>query len=337
MKVRIPQSEVGKYDPGSFDTRAGEPLSCEKMNGLAQAMLDLAERIKATGLTERTRKDDVNPLRLNVGYLVGWPGYRKATVSSWDGAAGDLLLRLGKVLNWCYSSSGGKHGPDEIVAELQTLGAYARKLAGAKTGLDEGSVNWTDLVRRLRTVADAFDGSPVSPGTIDLASIASWVAMDAYGALRWQPAEGKTVERETTEAEDEILGLLSGVRDLLKTIMDRRADPDAGRFLRGKADSIEELLRDGSVDAGGVQNKPMLAAGSKSPDPEDTPPGPNGSEKWSRPMPLTDLADRILKSPTKYRKLKSVYGKRLKKLGDKSWAIRYDGLPENIIREIERP
>jgi hypothetical protein len=59
--------------------------------------------------------------------------------------------------------------------------------------------------------------------------------------------------------------------------------------------------------------------------------------RWSRPMPLTDLADRILKDPKKHRKLKSVYVDRLKKVGDKSWMILLDGLPPNIIKELERP
>jgi hypothetical protein len=60
-------------------------------------------------------------------------------------------------------------------------------------------------------------------------------------------------------------------------------------------------------------------------------------ERWSRPMPLTDMADRILKDSKKTRKLKSVYGKHLKKIGDKSWIIRLDGLPPNIIKELDRP
>lgn len=64
-------------------------------------------------------------------------------------------------------------------------------------------------------------------------------------------------------------------------------------------------------------------------------------EEWSRPMPLRDLADRVLKDPTKHRKLKALYEPdRLKQIGGKgsqSWQIRLDGLPANIRKEIERP
>lgn len=64
-------------------------------------------------------------------------------------------------------------------------------------------------------------------------------------------------------------------------------------------------------------------------------------EEWSRPMPLRDLADRVLKDPTKHRKLRALYEPdRLKQIGGKgsqSWQIRLDGLPANIRKEIERP
>ena len=53
-------------------------------------------------------------------------------------------------------------------------------------------------------------------------------------------------------------------------------------------------------------------------------------------MPLTEIADRVLKDPKKTRKLKSVYGDRLSKVGDKSWTILLDGLPANIRKELER-
>ncbi len=56
----------------------------------------------------------------------------------------------------------------------------------------------------------------------------------------------------------------------------------------------------------------------------------------SRAMPLTEIADRVLKDPKKTRKLKSVYGDRLSKVGDKSWTILLDGLPANIRKELER-
>jgi hypothetical protein len=58
---------------------------------------------------------------------------------------------------------------------------------------------------------------------------------------------------------------------------------------------------------------------------------------WSRPMPLKALADRIMKDPSKTRKLKSVYGNRLVQMRRKSWTIRLDGLPRNIVKEINRP
>lgn len=59
--------------------------------------------------------------------------------------------------------------------------------------------------------------------------------------------------------------------------------------------------------------------------------------KWSRPMPLTDLSDRIFKNPRQCRKLRNIYGSRLRRMGRKSWQMRLDGLPENIQQEIERP
>lgn len=63
-------------------------------------------------------------------------------------------------------------------------------------------------------------------------------------------------------------------------------------------------------------------------------------ESWSRIMPLRDIADRIYKSPRKWRSLKSHYSNRLRQLGGKGsrqWQIRLDGLPENIIKELNRP
>ncbi|HUT58128.1 MAG TPA: hypothetical protein VNA25_09805, partial [Phycisphaerae bacterium] len=42
---------------------------------------------------------------------------------------------------------------------------------------------------------------------------------------------------------------------------------------------------------------------------------------WSRPMALTDLADRIFKNSRLYRKVKSIYGKHLRKVGPKAWQI----------------
>ncbi len=68
----------------------------------------------------------------------------------------------------------------------------------------------------------------------------------------------------------------------------------------------------------------------------ESPTAKQTGEQWSRPMPLTDIADRILKDSKKSRKVKSVYKDRLKKLGDKSWMIRLDGLPPNIVKELER-
>jgi hypothetical protein len=57
----------------------------------------------------------------------------------------------------------------------------------------------------------------------------------------------------------------------------------------------------------------------------------------SRPMPLTELATRIFKDPTKTRKLKSVYSNIIEKVGDKSWTIELGTLPPNIRKELERP
>lgn len=65
------------------------------------------------------------------------------------------------------------------------------------------------------------------------------------------------------------------------------------------------------------------------------------NEEWSRPMPLTDISDRVLKDPKKHRKLRRLYEPdRLKQIGgkgSKSWQIRLDGLPANIRKELERP
>jgi hypothetical protein len=65
--------------------------------------------------------------------------------------------------------------------------------------------------------------------------------------------------------------------------------------------------------------------------PAETPTG-----HWSRPMCLTDLADRIFKNPRMTRKLKNVYGDRLKQIGRKSWLFRFDGLAENIQHDIQK-
>jgi len=56
-------------------------------------------------------------------------------------------------------------------------------------------------------------------------------------------------------------------------------------------------------------------------------------------MPLTEIADRVLKSPAKWRTLKKVYADRLIQIGgkgSKSWQIRMDGLPANIRKELDR-
>lgn len=101
--------------------------------------------------------------------------------------------------------------------------------------------------------------------------------------------------------------------------------PDVGKL----KDFIEAALR--CVRAAMPEGPEPKAGGNGS--------GQSGTAKGmslSRPMPLTDLADRILKSPTKTRKLKSVYGNILHRLGDKSWQIELAGLPENIREQIER-
>jgi hypothetical protein len=61
---------------------------------------------------------------------------------------------------------------------------------------------------------------------------------------------------------------------------------------------------------------------------------PKGS--WSRPMALTDLADRIFRDPLKWRKLKRVYADRLHRIRRQSYELCLDGLPENLQREIQR-
>ena len=76
----------------------------------------------------------------------------------------------------------------------------------------------------------------------------------------------------------------------------------------------------------GTEEQHPRAHGAQGPDAPST----------SRPMPLTEIADRVLKDPKKTRKLKSVYGDRLVKVGDKSWTILLDGLPANIQKELDR-
>jgi len=63
-------------------------------------------------------------------------------------------------------------------------------------------------------------------------------------------------------------------------------------------------------------------------------------ESWSRIMPLRDIADRIYKTPKKWRSVLSHYPDRLKQIGGKGsrkWQIRLDGLPQNLIKELNRP
>ncbi|HSW01342.1 MAG TPA: hypothetical protein VLI39_14305 [Sedimentisphaerales bacterium] len=76
------------------------------------------------------------------------------------------------------------------------------------------------------------------------------------------------------------------------------------------------------------------------PKPKSEEPADFGTGEWSRVMPLTDIADRVLKDPAKTRKLKAVYGHRLVQIGgkgSKNWQIRLDGLAANIRRELDRP
>jgi hypothetical protein len=54
-------------------------------------------------------------------------------------------------------------------------------------------------------------------------------------------------------------------------------------------------------------------------------------------MPLTDIADRLLKDPKKTRRARSFLGKRLKRVGDKLWQVELDGMNAQQLEDFNRP
>lgn len=60
------------------------------------------------------------------------------------------------------------------------------------------------------------------------------------------------------------------------------------------------------------------------------------NEDFSRPMPLTDIADRLFKDPRKWRKVKTLLAGNLRKVADKNWIVKLDGLAPNWRKELER-
>lgn len=88
-----------------------------------------------------------------------------------------------------------------------------------------------------------------------------------------------------------------------------------------------ELLREDIADGKGSDSKSVRVP---------TPP----NEVWSRVMSRRDITDRLLKSPDKWRTLMKVYGNQLRQIGGKgsrNWQMRLDGLPENLVKEMNRP
>jgi len=115
---------------------------------------------------------------------------------------------------------------------------------------------------------------------------------------------------------------------------------------REKLDPLEYLYRDALPEL----RRYVKAHGISAKSPEDgsdadtaraRQPEPDGNQAarpglWSRPMALTELADRVFKNPRKTRKLMSLYSKRLRRIGRQSWEFRFDGLPENIQLDVQK-
>ena len=242
MRVRPPQGEV------TVDTSAGEPLSCGKMESLSEALSDLADRIEAVGLTQDTLQD-VDALRLKVNYFAGWEGYRRKTVSSWDGVTKDTLLKLAKVLTWCYRADGSKHSPDEIMAELRTLSTFALRLArpgnGKMQGLPCSPEKMSEIVADLRTLASAADASSGKGG--DVSDLASYIRMDlreVFGALHEEKIGQYTAWRKNLDDRESPFGaLVEGGWMLLDSIVTRRAPTDCAAKLVTLADELDARFK----------------------------------------------------------------------------------------------
>jgi hypothetical protein len=281
MKIRNPAPQYGEEYLQERKTWIGdgEPLSCGKMHSLGRALHDMADRIKAVGLTQETTKA-VGVLRLNVNYFLRWKGYQEQVVSSWDGAAQDVLHKLACILNWCCPSSGGKHDPDEITAELRTLAAYAEKLAGGKSeaalGLPCSPEETVEIVGNLRTLAAAVDGSPKGYDVIELAWRIDSALANIYGGLHSEEiGDGRARERTLGDEGLPLAALVVATKNLLREIEERRAPADCGVKLLRLADEVDtrfnrlcerEPTPDGEskpASTGEAQAEPRLNAKSK--------------------------------------------------------------------------
>jgi hypothetical protein len=94
------------------------------------------------------------------------------------------------------------------------------------------------------------------------------------------------------------------------------------------------LIMQWCIDAGAVGN------GADGRSYRDSEPEEDSEPKWSRYMPLTQIAERLLKDGKKWRKCKKLYAKILEQRGgegSKDWRIRLDAFDKETQKLFDRP
>lgn len=171
------------------------------------------------------------------------------------------------------------------------------------------------------TVVDLYFTSPKGPGSHPQATI----------------VEGQVVRNPIRDLRAELNAQeLRGKAEAVRTVHPEMALPALPNSV-GSADQDVWLVGEWARAALAC---PLIAKEAKQQQHQKDEPPDFGTYEWSRIMPLTDIADRVLKDPAKTRKLKSVYGDRLVQIGgkgSKNWQMRLDGLAMNIRRELDRP
>jgi hypothetical protein len=136
-------------------------------------------------------------------------------------------------------------------------------------------------------------------------------------------------------------GQETGKPDVVQRAM-RGASEDPVHHFRRRAAAIRDRLAElGFVSVPDIPNDVehifvwcytvitgLRATGENPPQPTD--------DALSRPMPLTDIADRLLRDPKKWRKVKTLLGDSLRRLSDKNWVVKLDAVPPNWRKELER-
>jgi len=150
------------------------------------------------------------------------------------------------------------------------------------------------------------------------------------GRLFWEPCtldeywKGEARNRLLDDREQRVAAILRESQDLCEGIwFGWSSAANAHERLSRLVDALERELQAGKAGIREPGSETPIVSG----------------ETWSRVMSRADIAERMLKSSAKWRTLEKVYGSRLKQIGGKgsrNWQLRLDGLPENLVKEINR-